>query len=62
MMSMLLLLLPLAAAANTDLCALYNATGGPLWANDSGWTDCPDTSGRCTWYGVGCDASGVVSL
>jgi hypothetical protein len=34
------------------LIALYDATGGPTWTNNSGWLGPPGT--ECNWYGVGC--------
>ncbi len=40
------------------LIELYNAAGGPLWNNQSGW-DTP-ASDHCTWYGVTCNHNGRV--
>ena len=34
------------------LIALYNATGGPQWKDNSGWLGEPGT--ECEWHGVGC--------
>lgn len=45
------------------LMALYNATGGPNWTDNTGWvdgaagTDCDP----CGWYGIGCDGDGRVT-
>lgn len=45
------------------LMALYNATDGPNWTNNTGWvdgaagTDCD----VCNWYGVDCYTNGRVS-
>ena len=39
------------------LVALYNATGGPKWPNNTNWlTDAPLND----WYGVGADATGRI--
>lgn len=41
----------------TALVALYNSTGGPDWADNSGWLA---TNTPCTWLGIDC-AGGHVS-
>ncbi|MFA6954626.1 MAG: fibronectin type III domain-containing protein [Thermoanaerobaculia bacterium] len=37
------------------LIAIYNKTGGPNWANKSGWLGAPGT--ECSWFGVFCNQS-----
>lgn len=37
------------------LIALYNATSGPQWHNNSGWIDF--SNNECDWFGVSCDVS-----
>ena len=34
------------------LYQLYEATGGPVWANNSGWAS--NSSNFCTWFGIIC--------
>jgi hypothetical protein len=41
------------------LVALYDATNGPRWFSQSGWST---NSVPCTWYGVTCGANGVIRL
>ena len=41
------------------LMALYNATDGPHWTNNSGWGTACDV---CNWYGVQCSAGRAVNL
>ena len=53
-LALLLLLLRPSDAAVAGLCELYAATGGPWWTNNSGWSDCPNTSSSCAWFGVDC--------
>jgi Leucine-rich repeat (LRR) protein len=43
------------AAQRTALIALYNATGGPGWANRAGWLGKAGT--ECSWAGVTCDSA-----
>lgn len=40
------------------LIALYNATGGLQWSNNSGWLGVSGT--ECKWYGVTCDYPGHI--
>ena len=40
------------------LMALYDATDGPNWTNNTDWGN---TCDPCTWYGVECDYNGKVS-
>lgn len=42
------------------LIALYNATGGDNWTNNTGWLGAEGT--ECSWFGVICDDSGVVEI
>jgi hypothetical protein len=44
-------------AQKDALIALYNATNGPAWANNTGWNTASDPS---TWYGVTVDGNGNV--
>ncbi len=39
--------------------ALYNATNGPAWTNDSGWLSAIDP---CTWAGISCTAGRVTTI
>ncbi len=39
------------------LIALYDATGGSDWTDDSNWL--AGTGTECDWYGVTCDALGL---
>jgi hypothetical protein len=54
------------AADDTPTCtalgALYAATGGTGWSNDTGWRDAAagTATGACTFYGVSCDSGGDV--
>ncbi len=45
------------------LISLYNATGGPHWANNAGWSSVPlidpCITGTSTWYGVVCNGANV---
>ncbi len=41
------------------LVALYNATDGPNWTNNSGWLE---TDTPCSWHGVTCGAGYVKRL
>ena len=41
------------------LVALYENTNGPSWTNDSNWLA---TTSPCTWFGISCDGSNVVSI
>ncbi len=41
------------------LIALYNATDGPNWMDNSGWLE---TNTSCSWYGVTCDVGHVARL
>ena len=43
------------------LIALYNATNGAGWTDNSGWVTATEGT-ECTWYGVGCVADQVQSL
>jgi len=42
------------------LIALYNATNGPGWTNNSNWLGSVDT--ECTWHGVTCSGGHVTEL
>lgn len=44
---------PLPPEERQALIALYNATGGSQWSNNSGWLGASGT--ECKWYGVTCD-------
>ena len=44
-------------ADEASLRALYKATGGTAWANNSGWLG---NENSCTWHGVMCDDAAVV--
>ena len=41
------------------LVALYNATDGPNWTNNSGWLE---TDAPCSWHGVTCSVGHVTEL
>lgn len=41
------------------LVAIYQATNGPEWDNQTGWLEDADV---CQWYGVSCDAGTIVAL
>ena len=41
------------------LVALYDATGGKSWTNQTGWLNDSDP---CSWYGVSCSQGVVVAL
>jgi len=48
-------------AEREALIALYNATNGSGWTDNSGWVT--GTAGtECTWYGVTCVADQVTTL
>ncbi len=54
-----------ALCSNPDyeaLMALYNATDGPNWTNNSGWAEgaVGDNCDVCSWYGIECDNNGSV--
>lgn len=43
------------------LVALYNATGGENWLNNSNWLN--ETPGTlCTWYGITCSSGRVIGI
>ena len=42
------------------LIAIYNATGGTGWTNDTGWLGAPGT--ECTWANVFCEGGRVTSI
>lgn len=46
------------------LMALYNATDGPNWTNNTGWTDgaAGTNCDPCGWYGVYCNAGNRVTV
>ena len=48
----------LAIPQRDALMALYNATGGPSWTIRTGWGTAAPV---CSWYGVGCNAEGLVT-
>ena len=50
----------LGADEKEALVALYNATGGDNWTNNTGWLGAEGT--ECSWFGVICDDSGVVEI
>ena len=50
----------LSASEKAALLALYNATGGVNWVDNSGWLGADGT--ECSWYGVVCDGVGVVEI
>lgn len=50
----------LGAEEKEALIALYNATGGDNWTNNTGWLGADGT--ECSWFGVICDDSGVVEI
>ncbi|MBW3671576.1 MAG: Ig-like domain-containing protein, partial [Acidobacteria bacterium] len=45
------------SAERSALLALYNATSGGGWTNNTNWGDPVGT--ECSWFGVGCDAGGT---
>jgi hypothetical protein len=60
---------PVRTGADSQLSALmslYNATGGPHWANNAGWSSVPLTdpciTGTSTWFGVACNGTNVTYL
>ena len=62
MIAVLVVLCALLAATPLErsaLHALYAATDGEGWANQSGWLGAGDP---CDWFGVGCDGGAVVAL
>jgi hypothetical protein len=54
-----------AATERQALSRFYSLTAGPLWLNNSGWSDASDLNVPvCQWFGVVCDstASSVTAL
>jgi Leucine-rich repeat (LRR) protein len=49
------------AIERAALIALYDATNGPGWTDNSGWVTAT-VGTECTWYGVACVADLVNSL
>ena len=43
----------------TALLALYHLTNGPMWVNNSGWSQA-DNKSECDWYGITCDGNQTI--
>ena len=44
------------------LATFYRSLSGPDWVDNSGWMEDDDTGDdECTWYGITCDANGIVT-